>query len=350
MTDSVAKLQIPTGDQARSYAVLALLLTTGMAAALVGLNVAVNPRAEFPVKGLPPLASDRVHLRVQDYLDRAAPPEGLVIGASRANLVEGLPGREDVTANFGVAGSTAEDWRDLYRFVRARQGAPETLVLVVEQSAFTDVFSPRVPRSSEAGRVLGDPPSAPELAARALRSLSPDYAQDALHSLQLRYITGYPALPTELPDPAFADPGLLADYRAGTFRPAEVDADVERQFVRAFGPEAETVPAHRAALDELLDDAVSDGVDVWIVLPAFQPVAFIDLQERFAAYGTQAAAVRGALTAWCAHVHVADASNATQMDIDPAQFLDQSHLTATGARQMMAGVMAGRGDACPQSV
>jgi hypothetical protein len=311
----------------------------------VALNVAVNPRAEFPTTGLRSLVVDRVHQRVQGYLDRA-PPEDLVMGASRADFVAGLPGREAVTANFAVAGSTPEDWRDLYAFVRRHQEPPRNLVLIVDQSSFTDVFSPRVPSSNDAGRVTGRSTSLYAEVSRAVRTLSLDYVGDSLHSLQLAYVTGYPPERFTGPDPAFARQSLLAEYRNGTFRPADVHPDIDRQSERAFGPGSKPVPAHRAALDTLIQRATADGVTVWAVMPSYQPVALVDLETRFPAFTQRTQEVREALAAWCPRIHATDATNATRMGIDPAEFYDQSHPTTTGSAQMMAAAVAGRGNLC----
>lgn len=347
MADQVAKLEVAAAPGAKPYgAALVGLVILGCALAM-SLNVVVDPRSEFPSTAFPPLVIDRVHERMEAYDAQETPAQDLVLGTSRAGLLRGLPGREDQTFNFFLGGSVAEDWLDVYRFVKHEQGAPTNLVLVVDQPAFTDAFAPRVPISADAGRVLGAEPGFADRATRAVRSLSLDYLQDTVHSLELRFIKGYPSPPTGEPHPAFAQADLMEAYRDGTFHPSQVNPTVDTQFVRAFGSSASHVPAYAEALQALLREAVSDGVTVWAVMPPYQPVVLADLEARFPNFGEEAANVRSALVLFCPAIRVVDATKAEDAGVDVAEFFDQSHLTQKGSDQLMAAVASGRGDACP---
>jgi hypothetical protein len=347
--DAVAKLAIPdmAAGRPRTYAAAVVLVVLGLCVGAIGVNVAVNPRAEFPVQGLRPLVIDRVHDAILGYEARQEPAQDLVLGTSRAGNLHGLPGRENVTFNFYIAGSPPQDWLDLYDYVKRTEGPPVNLVLVVDQVAFTDVFAPRVPASADAGTVLGTPPSVGDRFALALRTLSASYVRDTLHSLELRTVTGYPPPNLGEPRPEFARPHLLEEYRNGTFDPAELEPAVDRQFVRAFGPEHAFVPANVDALRALLDEALADGVAVWAIVPPYQPVTLVDLEARFPTFPEQAGQVREFLVTFCGRIHVADATHVEDVGVDPKEFYDQSHLTVAGSRQLVEGVVAGRADACP---
>lgn len=347
-SDGVAKLAVPDAGPvpARAYAVAVVLVAAGLCLGAIGVNVLVDPRDEFGTGFYRPLVVDWVHEGVASYRALETPPEDLVVGASRAGMVAGFPGREDTTFTFFAAGSPPPDWLDEYRFVKRSQGPPETLVLIVDQSAFTGVFTPRVPRSAAAEAVLGQPAAWGESAATALQSLAVPYLRDSLHSLELRHVDGYPPAPSAEANPAFGPPDLLERWRNGTFDPSQVDPAIEAQSRRAFGPGHLEVPAYRQSLDALLEEAVADGVDVWAILPPYQPVALADLEERYPAFAEQRADVRAALAAHCPAIHVADATRVEDVGVDPAEFFDQSHLTARGSAQLMAGVLAGRADVC----
>lgn len=334
--DSVAKLEVASISlpRARTYTLLVTLLTAMLCGGAIGMNVVVNPRSEFSSDAYPPLVVDWVHQRVGLYEARAEPPRDLVVGASRSGFVPGLPGRENLTFQFFAAGSPPPDWLDFYRFAKSRQGAPENLIVVVDQSAFTGVFTPRVPHSAEAERIQGRPVAFGDHVAEALQSLSVSYVQDSLRSLRLRHITGYPPVQPLEANPVFARPDLMEAYRNGTFDPADVDPRIEDQSQRAFGPDRTSRPGYREALEEMIAEAVADGVVVWAVLPPYQPVALADLQTRFPSFEQDAQLVREALLAFCPGIHVADLTSVDGTGIDPRQFFDQSHLTPQGSAQL----------------
>lgn len=347
---SAAKLDLGQDGRRRSrgfaFSVVACTLVALVGCAM--LNVAVDPRGEFGTGWVTPLVDDQVGLRLRDYEARAEPPADLVLGSSRAKAFPGLPGREEATQNLAIEAGTVEDALLWFEFVVRHQGPPARVILVLDQFAFTDLFDPKIPRAQDSAEVLALPHAGwLEDAQMAVDSLDPVYLRDTLHSLELRYVTGYPPRPVPLPHPLLQSESLARDLEDGKVAMRDVAPQVDDQFQRAFGPDSRIAPTQVAAFEALVDAVVANGTTLDVVLPPFHPAALADLEANFPNYATRAGEVLEAALASCRQgVFVFDYSSIGSFDGDPKDFRNQSHVLFTNGHRMASGVASGRGEAC----
>lgn len=346
------KLEVSTQSRPVALrAVMALLvLAVLQASAVMGVNVAVDPRDEFGVDWLPPAVPDEVHLQLDLYEATDPTPRHVVLGSSRARLFDGLPDQRNETYNMALHGGTVLDEQLMFSYLVRTGNAPESAIVVLDQMAFTEAYPSRVLASPDSGRVTGHQPTFLDSLAKVLATYNTGYLEDSARSLQYAYATGYPPLGTfgeTTANPAFAPPDLMDRYLNGTFDPAGVRPSIDRQMVASLGPSATYGPDRRAAFDLLVEQARASNTALYVVMPPIQPVALADYERRFPDLAERFGELRDALLDACGPgVHTFDYTDVETFGGDGREFLDQTHQTQVNDRLMEEAMAAGVADLC----
>lgn len=346
------KLEVSTQPQRVALrAVLVLLLLAFLqAGAVMGVNVVVDPRAEFGSNLLPPAIPDEVQLQLDLYEATEPTPRHVVLGSSRARLFVGLPGQQNETYNMALHGGTIVDAQLMFGYLVRTGQAPESAIVILDQMAFTEAYPSRVLASPDAGRVTGHDRSLSETVAMVLATYNTGYLEDSVRSLQYAFITGYPPLGTfgEMDaNPAFAPPDLMERYLNGTFDPATVRPPIDRQMVSSLGPDATYSPDRRAAFDLLVQQARASNTTLYVVMPPIQPVALADYERRFPDLPERFGELRDALVDACGPgVHAFDYTRVETFGGDGREFLDQTHQTKVNDELIEQAMTDGVADLC----
>lgn len=332
----------PGGDPRAFLRVFLAVAVTGWV--LVGaLNVAVNPRAEFPVQLLRPL----VVATTGDPTGKTATFEAsnrsfqaVLLGSSTAMLYRTriLAAADAGPAfNFAVPDMTPERMVDLYGRLKAEGRLPRVLYLALDQYMLVWPSSQEAPAQPAAQRDWED------LLGRAASStLSPDYVLDSLRSLRFA-LAGYP--PTPPVADANGDYLQLPYIAAGLARPPADRAAA----IPAYLQDKRPIYGHplqgdrAAALLHLLGMARQDQVRVVVL---YQPVHPRLFQAYAGAVDTHAQAKALLLGACWANLTVLD-------DVDPVahgwalgHFYDAAHFDQEMSDEVLQDAVTGRGDLC----
>jgi hypothetical protein len=330
-------------------------------AALVALAVLyaasvrlVDPRGDFGSGLLPVVELDAraEKMRLFRAYAAAAPPEGLILGSSRAmkmapRTLEMETGHRFF--NFAVDNARAEDYLAIYRWAR-EQGMPAKLLVIgldVEALHNDDRPEPGLVRSDALMRALGEGelPDSGLLArfrgwtlARSLKkykaTFTIEYLSDAARAV--RFAVRPQSRP--LPLMEFEPDGYLRYRRwerqraAGRFR---FDQDLERcltKYLTRFDNMTELSPRRRAYVRQLVDEARSDGVRVLVWITSLHPVTAGYLEAN-TGYAALLAATREYERALAAADGVAtyDFSRPESFDGTDSGWYDCAHIDETNA-------------------
>jgi hypothetical protein len=309
----------------------------------------VDPRGDFgrrPAAGLVLDARVEKIKRFQAYA-AAGPVEGLILGSSRSMMLEPA-GLEKATGlrffNFSIEGARAEDYLEIYRWVRAQGIHPRVVILGVDVEALhnDDRREARQPMSSS-----GDAP--PESRWQAFRhrfalvkrAFGASYLADGVRAVAFRPWSSRLPFYAFGPDGALRYPQLEERRAHGTFDLDRRIADCLPVYLERFQSMMGLSPRRRADLEATIREATSDGARVIVWLTTLHPRA-IDYLEHRTRYAQLAAATRAYLESLAREpeVRVMDLSEASSYGASPRGWYDCGHIDEDNAARVIARLAA----------
>jgi hypothetical protein len=279
----------------------------------VGIVRLVDPRGEFGTGLFPVVELDAraEKMRLFQVYAAATPPQGLILGSSRAMKVcprtlEQATGRRFF--NFAVDNARAEDYVAIYRWARRQDPDIELLVIGLDVEALHNDDRPEADllRNEALMRALGEErlpepgllaplrrfPLVP-VVKRYKSTFTIEYLADVARSI------GLALRPRSRPLPLmeFEPDGYLRYRRwevqraAGMFR---FDQDLERclnKYLTRFDNMTGLSKRRRAYLGRLIDEAHADGVRVLLWITSLHPLT-VRYLEAHSSYATLLEATR----------------------------------------------------------
>jgi hypothetical protein len=352
MADPLPKVAVvqDTTRRPRVYTVVALSAAFALLVAVLGLNVAVNPRGDFPHESYRPLVEDVPREKLLLYR-QASPVGAIIVGSSRAMpLPPGATGAPS-PFNFGILGASLLDDQLVYDTVVREQGSPALLVVVLDTFQLielTDRTWSEILSSRASADYLGDQPALERYGGPLRDALSADYVRDTLRVLRLTYVDGYPEPASAfLPDGQGVRPKVDAAVAAGTY---DLRAAFERNWDNYLGhiyvEGVEPSPRQADKLATLVETARTDGVQVQVVLPPFHAWALERLEPDPVFQSFQRAALDAAMGLCADGVRVFDYTAVERFGGDPDGFYDGYHVTPANGAVLLAAMRSGLGDLC----
>lgn len=323
---------------------------------VAGLNVAVNPRAEFPTQRYEPLTSDSVAIKARLLADFGS-PDVLVVGSSRSMTWPPQVLGKGSGFNFGLSAATPLDVDYVWEYVAGRDGAPATLVIAADPFSLqppSPQYTSKVEESVMAGEIAGNSPSPAHLAGRAVRSLAYDYVADSVRVLRYAHLTGYPES-----DVRFDADGLRhwpktdAEVAAGTY---DVESEV-LQHARQTLPKVYGLPSRygeqlplddgqEARWDALLAKADANGTRVIAIMPPIHPLG-LELIADEPGFRQFQQAMRRLLLDHCGpRFEAYDYTEVASYGGDPDGFYDSFHTDVANGQLILQSAALGRGPLC----
>lgn len=326
----------------RFSAVVCTLVLVGLAGVL-GTNWVVDPRDEHPGESFRPLRRDVLDEKMALYSDRVPPPT-VVLGSSRPMVMAVGPDG----FNFALPQGRAYDAHLLWMEMERRGPTPAQVLLALDVSLIEDGPLTFYEDSDASARLEGGGVPWGLHARSMMESLNLEYELEALSVLKMTFVSGYP-----LPHEVYGHDGVVEYVRddaaraAGTFDLAGILPDHFRQAVMShYKPGSYADPEKIAILEGLVDQMVSSGAQVRIVLPPFHPYALERLTVNPVFQQQQAAQLDLALS-WCSRgVEVYDHTDIASFNGTAESFYDNYHYGTENARRMAAAMDRGEGDLC----
>lgn len=310
---------------------------------LLGLNLAVDPRAAFGTGWVPPGVVPHRDLRVRGLQDPFRPPPALVVlGSSRAWKVEPafLEARTGLTAFVaGVDDARTEDHLALVRWLLAGPHPPRALLLQLDLPAVHETLpaSPQLLRQAVLRPFLPEDIPWRDHLEPYLDALTHAALLDSLRALRVA------RLPTPPEIDVVVGPDGFVTYRlreralaAGHFDLGHHVRETTDHFLGVYRGFQELSARRLAYLVELLDLAAARGVALRVFVPPLHPdqeralrasTAYPRLMPRFLRFLRRACAARG--------VPLFDGTRLESFGGDPALFYDGLHMREENNRRLL---------------
>ncbi len=342
---------IPDAARLRRYARTVLVFAVLEMAVLVGANVVINPRADFPTQLYRPLVPDFPLQKIQAYDDLNEPVETLILGSSRALTVDpddvealGWPG----AFNFAFPSGGFEHGRMAYHYVLRHQ-APPGVVLQSLDAMDLAIAGVDEQHATSALPILAGDGIAPSAYARAaLASLSPKYVRDSALVLYFTHIAGYPEKRIEVDDDGL---GRFAKMeRALAEGRADLDQVVARHYVHSvsdlYGKTSHLLPAKQSVLREYIAE-VTTSSELHLFMGAIHPAIMAQLDIDHPHWRAAHEAILADLEPLCGpRLHLHDLTDPARSGVHPDDFVDAWHLTPAASAKVVAAMAAGNHDRC----
>lgn len=322
---------------ARGPVVLFAVLAVALLAGAVALNVAVNPRGEFPHRGVVPSSEHDAVVKLWLLQDSGAAPQTLILGSSRAQPWDPaqLAAHTGGPAfNFAIAGALPTDQVLLYKELDRRGLLPRTMVVGLDVDAFSDqpFAQSRVAPLADLDRPL----ALHDWVRLALASLDDAYVRE---SLQGALDPGQPARGDR--DTIWFGPDGLGHYAAWEQQVAAGTYDQApslRGYANATSlwTDAHPHPRQAEALRELARLAQEDGVAVVFVATPLHPTRLAALGPVYDAFTAEVFAIADGLCQ--PGVRLVDITDPAVVGGTGAGFYDSQHETPEFARKVVHGI------------
>jgi len=327
-----------------SWELLALLTVAALAFVYAAAIHAVDPRGDFGRRPTAGVVLDARAEKIKRFQSSAAGPmDGLILGSSRSMKLDPAP-LEKATGhrffNFSVEGARAEDYLEIYRWVRSQDAHPRVVIIGL------DVEALHSDDRHEARRPL---PAAGEAKPASRwhvfryrvslekKAFGASYLGDAVRALAF--------LPwsSRLPFYAFGPDGYLRypqleERRAwGTFDLDRRVADCLPVYQERFKSMTGLSASRRRDLEETVREATADGARVIVWLTTLHPRA-VEYLGRRTRYALLAATTRTYLETLAREpqVRVLDLSEAGRYGASLTGWYDCAHIDEDNAARVMA--------------
>lgn len=319
-----------------------LLLVGAQAAAVLAMNVVVDPRGEFETGLFAPISTWSEERDKLDLLAAAPAPRTLVLGSSR--VMKLAPADFETLGrgpafNLGLSGSTVSDALTTYDAARSLHAAPSLVVLGVDTDRMVVT---RADRWAEPRPFEDLTPG--EYGRRLAASYSLDYFWDTLNVVRYN-VAGYP------PKSVTIDPDGLyhyVDWESRSPRPPPDPLAFERalRVHTGFYSDPGLDPARVEGLADFVARARSEGTEVILFMTPLHPALQAEL-DRSTRYPEARENVLGALVELCGEgVRVHDLETLHSFGGSPGDFKDVVHYGPDNARRLVETLLAAPG-ACP---
>ncbi len=320
---------------------------------LIGLNVVVNPRSDFPFDTFQPLIPNTHQIKLdlyEEYLEEGA-PDAVILGTSRARRLD-PQAIEDAgygrTFNFAIEAAEIEDELAVWRWLIDQDEAPERVLLLLD----LDQLRGGQPLSL---RLATNPELKPYTDVRAgfldyaqwaaFYATKPDYVRDTGTVLWYSLV-GFPE--TRI---AYDADGGLADKDGDPERYVNTTRGQQnlRPFLEQYWKDYlgfQTPAAEKSRLfQQLVGEVRASGAAVDIILGPLQPDYLEVLEARTPFSRLHAATIQGLLQL-CGEARVFDFTYPETLGIDPNQFVDGVHYQGENVERIIAGLGNSALDLC----
>ncbi len=343
--------RIPDATRLRRFARTVIVLALLEMTVIVGANVIINPRADFPGQRFEPVIPDFPLGKIQAYDKLDEPVDTLILGSSRALTMD--PDHAEAAGwprafNFAFPSGGFELAHLAIQYVDRHQERP---AVILQSLDAMDLAIPDVDaqHATSALPILAGEGIAPSAYAHAaLTSLSPKYLRDSASVLYFTYVAGYPEKRIELePDGLgrFARmERALAEGRED--RDAVVAAHYERSVSDLYSHLNQLRPDKQAALRAYVEDVTATS-ELHFFMGVIHPDIMARLDNDHPFWRDAHEEILADLIPFCGpRLHLHDLTDPARSGVVEEDFVDAWHITAEATGKVVRAMAAGEYDRC----